>query len=242
MYKKMIKTLVMVGLVALTSGSVPALAEEDSLSVSADVGVFSQYVWRGYALSDDSFVVQPSLTFAYGGFGLNFWGNWDSDFYGTGSDYWETDVTLSYDWSYDTVSMGLGYIYYDIDGGDTQEIYYTVGFDTILAPSITIYRDIDAFEGWYINIGIGHSIPVADDLALDLAASIGYYDLDDVDYSELHDGSISASMTFAVNDSFSITPSLAYTFGLSSTAKDELEDADGDSGHFVAGITGSYSF
>jgi hypothetical protein len=240
MYKKMIKTLVMAGLAALTLGSVPALAEEDSLSVSADVGVFSQYVWRGYALSDDSLIVQPSLTFAYGGFGLNFWGNYDSDYYGTGSDYNETDVTLSYDWSYDSVSMGLGYIYYDVDGGDTSEIYYTIGFDTVLAPSITVYRDIDAFEGWYVNLGIGHSIPVADDLALDLSAAIGYADYDG--YSELHDGIVSASMTFPVTDSFSITPSLAYTFGLSSDAKDELEDADGDSGHFVAGITGSYSF
>ena len=240
MYKKMIKALVVVGLVVLTLGSVPALAEEDSLSVSADVGVFSQYVWRGYALSDDSLIVQPSLTFAYGGFGLNFWGNYDSDYYDTGSDYNETDITLSYDWSFDSVSMGLGYIYYDVDGGETSEVYYTVGFDTILAPSITIYRDIDEFDGWYVNLGIGHSIPVSDDLALDISAAIGYADYDG--YSELHDGNISASMTFAVNDSFSITPSLAYTFGLSSDARDELEDADGDSAHFVGGATFSYSF
>ena len=243
MYKKMIKTLVMAGLAALTLGSVPALAEEDSLSVSADVGVFSQYVWRGYAFSDDSIVIQPSATVSYKGFSMNLWGNLDTD-YGDDADFNETDLTFSYDWSYDTVSMGVGYIFYGLEGEDSMELYYTIGFDTILAPSITIYRDIDAFKGWYISLGIGHSIALTDEVSLDLSGSVGYYDLDDVDYSELHDGTIGASMTFPVNDYISITPSLTYTFGLSSEAKDDIElvSADGESDHFYGGVTCSISF
>lgn len=244
MYKKIMKTIVMVGLVALTLGSLPALAEDESpVSASGDMAALSQYVWRGYAFSDDSIVFQPSATITYGGFGFNLWGNLDTD-YGDDADFNETDMTLSYDWSYDTVSMGLGYIYYGLEGEDSQELYYTIGFDTILVPSLTIYRDIDAFEGWYISLGIGHSIAVTDDVALDLSGSIGYYDLDDVDYSELHDASISASMTFAVNDYVSLTPALTYTFGLSSEAKDDIEavSADGESDHFFGGITCSISF
>ena len=243
MFKKMIKTLVMVGLVALTFGLVPASAEESPVSGSADIGLFSQYVWRGYAFSDDSIIIQPSATISYGGFGVNLWGNLDTD-YGDDADFNETDMTLSYDWSYDTVSMGVGYIFYGLEGEDSQELYFTVGFDTILAPSITIYRDIDAFDGWYISLGVGHSIPLTDEVALDLSASLGYYDLDDVDYSELHDGSISASITYAVNDYISITPSLAYTFGLSGDAKDDLEavSADGESDHFIGGVTCSIAF
>lgn len=243
MYKKMVETLVMVGLVALTFGSVHALAEEESLSISADAGVFSQYVWRGFGLSEDSIVIQPSATLSYGGFGLNLWGNYDTDSAATGDADWnETDVTLSYDWSFDSVSMGLGYIYYDVDGAETQEIYFTMGLDTVLSPSITIYRDIDEFEGWYVNVGIGHSIEMSDALTLDLSAAIGYADYDD--YSDLHDGSISASMTYAVNDNFSITPSLTYTLALSDDSETVIEmgSVDGESDHFFGGVSFSYSF
>lgn len=244
MYKKIMKTIVMAGLVALTFGSVPAWAEEESpVSASADIGIFSQYVWRGYAFSDDSIIMQPSATVSYGGVGFNLWGNLDTD-YGDDADFNETDMTLSYDWSYDTVSMGVGYIFYGLEGEDSQEIYFTVGFDTILAPSITVYRDIDAFEGWYLSLGVGHSIALTEEVALDLSASIGYYDLDDVDYSELHDGTIAASITYAVNDYISITPSLTYTFGLSGNAKDDIEavSADGESDHFIGGVTCSIAF
>lgn len=241
MYKGMIKTIVMAGLAVITFG-VNAVAEEESpVSASGDFGVFSQYVWRGYSLSDDSIVIQPSVSVSYGGFGFNLWGNLDTDS-ADQSDFNETDMTLSYDWSFDVVSMGVGYIYYGLAGEDSQEIYYSIGLDTILAPSLTIYRDFDAFDGWYISLGIGHSFSFTDDIALDLSAAIGYYDLDDSDYSELHDGSISASMTFPVNDYLSVTPSLAYTFGLSSDSKDEIEDADGDSAHFYGGLTCSIAF
>ena len=244
MYKKMIKTLVMVGLVALTFCSVPALAEDESpVSASADMAFLSQYVWRGFALSDSSIVVQPSATVSYKGFSVNLWGNFDTDYYATDEkDFNETDMTLSYDWSIDTVSMGVGYIYYALEGTDTQEFYFSVGLDTFLAPSLTIYRDFDEFEGWYVNLCIEHSIALSDDLALDLSASIGYVDADD--YSEFHDGNISASMTFPVNDYISITPAVTYIFGLTSDSKDALEygSADGESDHLIGGVTCSVAF
>lgn len=244
MYKKMMKIIVTVGLIALTFGSVPALAEDESpVSASADMAFLSQYVWRGYALSDSSIVVQPSATVSYKGFSVNLWGNLDTDsVYTDDNDFNETDMTLSYDWSIDNVSMGVGYIYYALNGPDTQELYFTVGLDTFLAPSLTVYRDFDEFEGWYVNLGIGHSIALSDTLSLDLSAAIGYVDADD--YSEFHDGTLSASMTFPVNDYISITPAVTYTFGLTSDSKDVLEygSADAESDHFFGGVTCSIAF
>ena len=244
MYKKLIKAFVMVGLVALTFGSVPALAEDESpVSASADMSFLSQYVWRGMAFSDSSIVIQPSVTVSYEGFSINMWGNLDTDsVYTEDNDFNETDLTLSYDWSYDSISMGVGYIYYGVPGANSQELYYTIGFDTILSPSITVYRDIDLTDGWYVSLGIGHSIAFSDDLALDLSAAVGYTDVED--FSELTDGSISASMTFAANDYISITPALTYTFGISGDGKDYLEyySADAESDHFFGGVTCSIAF
>ena len=243
MYKKMIKTLVMVGLVAVTFGSIPALAEEDAPSASADVAVLTDYIWRGYHLSEDSIVIQPSATVSYKGFSFNLWGNLDTDQYGMDdSNFNETDMTLSYDWSFDTVSMGAGYIYYGLDGEDTQEFYLTAALDTILAPSLSIYRDVDTFPGWYFNIGLSHSIAFSDDLALDLSAAFGYLDADYYDYSALHDGNVSASMTFGVNKYISVTPMIAYSFALSSDAKVDMADVKGDYDHLYGGITMSVAF
>jgi hypothetical protein len=244
MKKNFVKQLVIITLFSLTAAVSPSWAGEESpVSASADVSALSQYVWRGYALSDDSIVMQPSVTVLYKGFSFNLWGNLDTDDpFDDDTSFNETDMTLSYDWSFDKFSISTGYIYYALEGEDTQEIYLSLGLDTIFSPSLTVYKDIDAFPGWYFNLGIGHSIAFTDNLALDLGASVGYYDSDG--YSELHDGTISASMTFAVNDYISITPNAAYTFALTSESKDNIRGGswDGDDNHFYGGLTFSIAF
>lgn len=243
MKKEVMKIIVMVGLVALTFGSAPAWADDESpVSASGDIAVFSEYIWRGYKLSEDTVLIQPSVSVAYGGLGFNLWGNLDMDEYGTNdSNFNETDMTLSYDWSFDTVSMGVGYIYYGIEGEDTQEAYFSIALDTVLAPSLTIYRDFDTFPGFYYSLGIGHSIPLGD-MSLDLSAAVGYYDVDYYDYSEFHDGSISASITIPVNDYISFTPVIAYSFALTDESEADMADMFNDSDHIYGGITFSIAF
>ncbi len=241
MRKNVYKSIVLTALAILTFRCLPVLAEDESpVSAYADVTTLSQYVWRGYALSDDSIVIQPTATVSYKGFSFNLWGNIDTD--SNDNAFNETDMTLSYDFSFDKVSMGLGYIYYALEGADSQELYLSFGLDTILSPSLKIYRDFDEFDSWYISLAIGHSFAFSDSLALNISAAAGYYDYDDYDYSELHDGSITASMTFPLNNYISITPKASYTFGLSSEAKDEIEDIDADSAHFFGGITCAIAF
>lgn len=87
---------------------------EEKPSASADMAIFSKYVWRGYELSDDSIVFQPSATVGYKGFSMNLWGNLDSDFddmdtvTNDKTEWTETDLTLSYDTSFGPVGLGGG--------------------------------------------------------------------------------------------------------------------------------------
>jgi len=244
MKKEIMKIIILVGLVTLTIGSVPAWAEKESpVSALGDIAVLSQYIWRGYAFSDDSIVIQPSATVSYKGFGFNLWGNLDMDAAGQNdTSFNETDMTFSYDWSFDSVSMGVGYIYYALEGEDTQELYFSVSLDTILVPSLTIYRDIDTFPGWYYSLGIGHSIPLSEDISLDLSASFGYYDIDS--YSELHDVSISVSIAFPLDDYITITPMLMCSFALSDEAEADIKavSVTPDSDYFYGGISFSIAF
>jgi hypothetical protein len=101
--KMMNKTTVFAVLMAILLCGAYAWAEEEAPSGGADVAFMSQYVWRGYALSDSSIVIQPSISAGYKGFGLNLWGNLDTDYYDMGKDFNETDLTLSYDKSYGMV-------------------------------------------------------------------------------------------------------------------------------------------
>ena len=242
----------------LAAGIPAAMAEEEVPSADASVAFLSKYVWRGFELSKDSLVIQPSLSVSYMGFGANLWANLDTDVYGTDTYNWnETDFTLSYDGSFEKLGYGVGWIYYALEGvdeilslteatevSDTQEFYGTLSYDILLAPSLTIYYDTDAFAGaWYANLGFGHSFTIAENYSLDLGLAFGYLD-DNEGYAELHDGLVSASMSFPVGKYVSITPELYYSFALTSDAEDYIKDPglSDKADFFYGGISASFSF
>lgn len=237
----------------LAEEAAPA-AEEVRPEAEVAVDVLSQYVWRGYALSDENIVIQPSMTVSHKGFAFNLWANLDTDNDGADGNNWnETDMTISYDWSMSGMDFGVGYIYYALEDGadDTQEFYAAISkeFDFI-TPSFTVYKDTDAAPGWYLSLALDSSIPVTEDLAIDVGFSAGYLIVDELqvdggDYSDFHDGVISASMTFDVAQYVSVTPMLSYSFPLSSEADDLLEDSnDGfaDEDIFYGGVNVSFAF
>jgi uncharacterized protein (TIGR02001 family) len=235
--------LLALGITAILPGTVRA--EEEKPTAELAMGAYSQYVWRGFAFSDKSVVLQPSLTVSYQGFAANLWGNLDTDEVGLDTANWnETDMTVSYDGAAGKIGYGVGWIYYNVDGAaDTQELYATISVDTLLSPTLTYYTDIAHLPGSYVTLGISHSLPVAEGLALDFGAQVGYLD-DEADYSELHDGVLSASMTFALNDYVSLTPELYYSLALSSEAETAIQAVsyDGDDSHVYGGVSASLAF
>ncbi|MEW6219446.1 MAG: hypothetical protein AB1634_07920 [Thermodesulfobacteriota bacterium] len=254
----------------LTPASAFAEEEPEKPSATLAVSALSQYVWRGWIFSRHSVVVQPSLTVGYKGFGMNLWGNMDTDRYDSdpttpdpqdnASDWNETDLTLSYDGSYGMLNYGVGYIYYGLDivsSDDTQELYVKLGLDTLLSPTLTIYRDIDLIPGWYVTLGVSHSFPLTDTISLDLGARAGYYNSDDDaftkvnstdEFSCLHDGVLSAALTIPVGEIFTVSPQVAWSFALSNTASDRLEAdnltnfQDDESSIVYGGVTVSMAF
>jgi len=249
------KKMIVAGVVTLsilTAGIPAAMAEEEAPSADASVAFLSKYVWRGFELSDDSMVIQPSLTASYMGFSANFWGNLDTKYYETEAHNWnETDFTLSYDGAYEKLGYGVGWIYYaledvadaNIRANDTQEFYGTLSYDVLLAPTFTFYYDISDFNGaWYANLSFGHTFLIAEKYGLDLGLAFGYLD-DNADYSEFHDGLLSASMSFPIGEYLAITPEIYWSFALSSKSSDLIETGPSDKDNFVyGGLSASFSF
>ena len=248
-----------IGALSIGIAATPVFAEEEKPTADLTVGAYSDYVWRGWIFSDDSIVIQPSMTVGYKGFAMNLWGNLDTElddneFGGGDTNKWnETDLTLSYDGSYGMFGYSLGYIYYALDAAeDSQEVYAGVSLFTILSPTLTIYNEIANYRGYYVTLDISHSIPITEKLSLDLGAKASYYDADKGTltdssgdaYEALHDGVLSASMTFPISEYFSITPELYYSFPLSSDAEDEFEASNpgSDEDIIFGGVSMSFSF
>ena len=268
--RKKISLAVLGALCCLQFGGV-AMAEEDKPTATLAVGALSKYVWRGFELSKDSIVIQPSMTVAYKGFSANAWSNVDTDFYVQGTansntNYWnETDLTLAYDWTMGPVGMTAGYIYYGLDGlPDSQEVFVRAAWKTLLTPTLSVYRDYDNLAGWYVTLGVSHSIPITEKIGLTLGGQIGYLDAEDASsyaevdsstwtyttnsYSGFHDAVLSASVAIPVNQYISVTPMLSYSFPLTSDAGDLIEiksldgGGSGNNDFIYGGITLSMAF
>jgi len=172
-----------------TAKAAAAAPVEEKPTGDFTVAAMSQYIWRGYELSRNSIVVQPSATIGYKGFSANVWGNLDTRPYysGTGdinypSAWNETDLTLSYTKNLGLFNLGGGYIYYGLgslnkdapDRADAQEIFATVSLNTILSPTLTAYKEIDHYRNWYFLLGVSHAFEFNKMVSLKLAASASY--------------------------------------------------------------------
>lgn len=233
---------------------------EDKPTADLTVGAYSAYIWRGQELSQDSVVIQPSMTVGYKGFSFGLWGNLDTDRYSSDpetNEWTETDMTLAYDWTMGPVGMTVGYIYYALDAAqDSQEFFVSAALDTLLSPTLTVYRDTDNLAGWYTTLGVSHSFPLPGEISLDLGAQISYLSADEASsyadpddatdgYNNFADGLLSASVTVPVNEYISITPGIYYSFPLGSDAEDLMKSKsiDGDDDDFVyGGVSVSLSF
>jgi hypothetical protein len=258
---------------------VKAGPEEDKVTGEIDLSILSAYIWRGQELSRDSVVVQPAATLSYKGFSVNIWGNMDTKPYSAtdakyGAKYTETDFTISYSKKFGIVQVGGGYIYYALGapyaGGtaplDSQELFVTLGLDTILQPTLTAYKEIDHYHQWYFLLGVSHVFEFNKVVSLKLAASASYllstdetiyakYDSNALattdKYNNFHDGTVSVSLPIAVYKTLSVTPTISYVFPLCNDARYEMQGrglqgvtnpTDRSSSFLYGGVTLSYTF
>jgi hypothetical protein len=168
---------VVAGLVAT---AVPAAAQ---VTVGADVGLFSDYVWRGITYTN-KFVIEPDayLTFPAGPASITVggWGNIEPGKYDGATDISEGggassfDLTefdwwgeVGYPYQKATFTLGVtGYIYPNDAGftkdANTVEIYGKVGLDVPLSPKLAAWYDVDKIKGAYFEGSISHTIQPKD--------------------------------------------------------------------------------
>lgn len=244
--KTLLKSTLIFLLLCSFAGSV--FADGNAITFSSSTAVLNRYVFRGYEISSNSIVIQPSITMSYDSFSATLWGNIDSNENATQyfipdrpgeSSFNETDFTLTYTHNIEKLSITGGYSYYAMDYsilGDTEELFMAVSYNIFTKPTLYVYRDIAEFPGEYLNLSLSHSklFCKSRNITLDVGASAGYCtgngnwcrtyqpltgSYDGERYEGLHDGMLKLGLTIPLTEKMSIQPLVQYWFPLSSKAR-----------------------
>ncbi len=228
---------------ALASGAA-LRAEDDEKSWSLDLGYdhASRYMFRGVDLLDGEPYESPYVTWTVGDFSLYY-----SGYYGKvgkgGPRYEEADVGADYTFKLgESVSLTTGaiaYLYPKEDSGtDTTELYATLAVDTFLAPTVSVYWDVDAYDGGYASFGLSHSVPLGSRLSVELSAAVGLdFGYNDPDTSgDLNDVLLGVSLPWQLGEHFYLKASAQRSIALS-----VLDDLGQDDVSFYT-VGGGFSF
>ena len=203
-------------LLAVLLFAVPARAQK---GIDLGHAVATQYIWRGFDLSPAKAPAwQPTATFAFGDFSVNFWGSvLMSERSNGGRELDEFDLTLGYSRTVvDGFNMDFGLIYYtfpQLQNGGNESLEWFMGFSTdkvSFEPAITFYYDTKLANGLYVLISGSQPLVTAPSFPLNLDVSMGNGYSYFTDGGALHDINFGLSTGWG-NKYVSFSPSIVYT-------------------------------
>lgn len=219
--KSLVRIIVALAILVAFSGSALQAQDEKPWSLSFDNAFVSKYIWRGQNLSNTA-SMQPGLAFSYGGVTVSSWSNFAHTGFGdsgvAGNHWTEHDLTVDYGLQFgDKVAANFGWINYAFpnfnDGRYSNEIYGSVGIDTILQPSFAVYGDMHNGDGMYYNFGIGHSLAVGNGVAMNLSASLGVNQGQWIEITTVSDVVLGVSFDIPMGDNVTLSPFYSYITG-----------------------------
>lgn len=206
--KKLAHALLLTGLVAMPALAVAADEAASPHSLSANVTLTSDYIFRGISQTGGDPAIQGGLDYAHeSGFYLGTWGSnvgWIEDFQGYDKGNMEIDVYGGFrgDIGATGLSFDVGAIQYMYPGekggavdADTSEIYgalgwkwFTVKYSYYVSDEVFGFADADGSD--YIDLSA--SVPVGE-TGLALGAHWGTFSFENNDAQDYDDWSVSAT-------------------------------------------------
>jgi uncharacterized protein (TIGR02001 family) len=196
---KILKITAIAAAVLAASG----VSQMASAEVSANIGVTSNYLWRGVSQSGDSASVSGGLDYSdESGFYAGTWLGSLGEDSGAEADFYLGFGGESGDFGYD-----VGYIYYnysELDDSDFGELYFNGSFGALgFGVAYTVNSQVDegsAFDTGDIYYNVSYGFELAQEYSLSFTA--GYYDFDagsDGDYSHIQADISKGDFTFSVS-------------------------------------------
>lgn len=184
-------------LLATMLTSIGDRSAEAQIDFGADLGVASQYMWRGITIVNRP-VLQPGLwvsrSFGDGSATLSLWGNIEIGNYDSRSalseaggahafDLTEIDPTLEVAWPLgiaELVAGASGYLYPNQSGytfdDNAAEVYGRVTLPGWwgLTHTLSAYQDVTAIDGAYLEMGLSRAFTLRKGTDLELSAAVGW--------------------------------------------------------------------
>lgn len=209
---KMMKNMVAASVLAATtlaSGTVMA-------ELSGNVGVTSNYMWRGETQAADESAVSGGIDYAHdSGFYV---GTWTSSL-GGGNNY-ELDLYAGFGFDAGPVGLDIGAITYqypqDLNEGDFSEVYIGASY-SMFSAMVSVSNDYFGSNDSATYIEVGADIPLKDDLTLGL-----HYGMKSGDYFDNKPAGTDGSYG---DYSVSLTKG-DFSFALSNTDNDKVGQTD----------------
>ena len=206
-----------IGTMSLTFAALaPTIAQAQDVSVSTSIDLVSEYVFRGISFAETA--IQPGVEVSVNDFTV---GAWYSAAIGESSAAAGDEIDLYASYSvplFDNISTDIGITYYhfpqggslfETDGGGagTYEVFGSLGFDTLLSPSVAAYYDF-TLEAFTLEGGVSHSFDIAEKATLDFGITGGLVDGDGFSYEY---GLGSASIGYSFTDDASAYVGVNYS-------------------------------
>jgi uncharacterized protein (TIGR02001 family) len=170
----------------------PVFADEaPELEISANVGMYSKYVWRGWNLNDEA-SVQGGFDASFNGFSIGTWGGTDQ---ASGT---EVDIYVGYGRQItDFLSIDVGYVQYRFPetGNHIEEWHVTADFDIL---STSYHKGEDG----YYYLEVNSSFELTEQVTLDF-----HYGFEDNDQNDWHDYQL--TLNYQINETYSAFVSAA---------------------------------
>jgi len=126
------KKILISTILASTLTSSFLVADDSKVSVSANMAMTSNYLWRGMTQTDNAPAIQGGVDVEYNGFYLGTWGSnisWTND----NDSSIEVDIYAGYANKFATIDYDIGYIRYAYpkvqDDNNFDEVYLSLGKD-----------------------------------------------------------------------------------------------------------------
>lgn len=141
-------------------------AAQGPWSANLDVGLFTDYMFRGQNLYD-GFSIQPAARISYdlgdyGSISNSVWMHLSGDPHEPPNKYTELDEVITYDVDFDGVSFAAGVLWYTYPGysdeiASTREYSAVLSFDAPLNPVVSFFHDDKEFKAQYYEIAFSES-------------------------------------------------------------------------------------
>ena len=244
-----------VSIAAALPAAASILGAFDGLSTSAEVTHVSKYIWHGLALNPDP-AIQPSISISgKTGFGLNFWGSYDTtNIVGEKDKFTESDYALTYSYKDQNNPVVAKAQYLTFPGrpsGSFLRLAISETYRGPLSPSTTIKYDYGNVHGACVTFGVAHDLSFGlgkKASALKLSAAISAADKNFTGayygYSKLTATDVLASLSLPIKvaGNISLTPAISYAYIVDGDLADSVTTNGGDRQNWILSFTGTGAF